>query len=153
MKHLKRLSPSALFLMTFFMGIFFTWLYPWHITLYFDEGYVRLTGVAILLISLTLNMLADRQFKKSLTPHAPFATPNTLIQKGIFALSRNPVYLALVLSQFALGFVFDTVWLLLGSVLLLILLHYLIVLDEEKMLESTFKERYRDYKKRTRRWL
>ena len=118
-----------------------------------DEGNIRLTGVVILLISLTLNILADREFKKSLTPHAPFTTPNALIQKGIFALSRNPVYIALVLSQFALGFVFDTVWLLLGSVVLLILLHYVIVLDEEKMLESIFKERYRDYKKLTRRWL
>ena len=153
MKYPKRLSPSALFLMTFMIGMFLSWLYTWRISFFMDEGNIRLTGVVILLISLTLNILADRQFKKSLTPYAPFTTPNTLIQKGIFALSRNPVYLALVLSQFALGFVFNAVWLLLSSLVLFVFLHYVIVADEEKMLEGTFKGRYRDYKKQTRRWI
>lgn len=153
MKHPKLLSPSALFLITFIMTMFLAWVYPWHVSLFMNSEMIPVTGVVILLTSLTINIFAYKEFKKSFTPHAPFKKPKVLIQKGIFAFSRNPVYLALVLSQFGLGFVFDTVWLLLGSLVLLIVFHYVIVADEEKMLESTFKESYRAYKKQTRRWI
>ncbi len=153
MKHFKQLSPSALFLITFTAGIFFSWIYPWHLSLFVDQEVLRLIGVVILLTSLILNMLSYREFKKSLTPHAPFSIPKVLIYKGVFSLSRNPVYLALVLSQFGLGFVFDTVWVLVGALILWTLLNYLVIPDEEKILESTFSVKYMHYKQHTRRWL
>lgn len=130
-----------------------SWVQPWHLSLYMDDEMIRLTGLVFLFTSLTLNTLAYREFKKSLTPHAPFTTPKVLIQKGVFTFSRNPVYLALVLSQFGLGFIFGTVWLLLGSLILLTVLHYVVVADEEKILESIFKNDYVRYKQHTRRWL
>jgi protein-S-isoprenylcysteine O-methyltransferase Ste14 len=111
------------------------------------------TGVIILIISLTFNTFAFREFKKSLTPHAPFSTPEVLLKEGVFTFSRNPVYLALVLSQFGLGFVFDTVWLLLTALILLMMLHYMVIPGEEKMLERTFKAKYLHYKQKTRRWI
>lgn len=130
-----------------------SWVQPWHLSLCMDDEMIRLTGLVFLFTSLTLNTLAYREFKKSLTPHAPFTTPKVLIQKGVFTFSRNPVYLALVLSQFGLGFIFGTVWLLLGSLILLTVLHYVVVADEEKILESIFKNDYVRYKQHTRRWL
>lgn len=147
------LSPSVLFFITLIIGIFLSWLNPWHLSLYLEKETLRLAGLTVLFISILLNAFAYRMFKKHLTPHAPFKNPLVLIQKGIFSLSRNPVYLALVLSQCGLGFVFDTVWLLLTAFILLILLQYLIVLGEEKVLERRFKKSYEDYKKGTRRWL
>lgn len=118
-----------------------------------DVEMIRFTGVVILFISLTLNTLAYKEFKKSLTPHAPFSRPTVLIQKGVFSFSRNPVYLALVLSQCGLGFVFDTVWLLLAALVLLMVLDYVVVPNEEKIVESTFKDDYVRYKQHTRRWI
>lgn len=152
MKHIKLLNPSALFLITFVTAMFFSWVSPWHLSLFFHSEMIRLAGVVILLTSLMVNILSYRAFKKSLTPHDPFSTPKVLIQKGVFRFSRNPVYLALVLSQFGLGFVFDTVWLLVGALILWIMLHSIIVPDEEKILESTFNIEYVHYKQHTRRW-
>lgn len=148
-----KLSPSALFLITFATAMSLSWVHPWHLSLYMDDEIIRLTGLVFLFTSLTLNILAYREFKKFLTPHAPFTTPKVLMQKGVFTLSRNPVYLALVLSQFGLGFVVDTVWLLLGSLILLTVLHSVVVADEEKILESIFKNDYVRYKQHTRRWM
>ena len=146
-------SPSAIFLITFGVALLLSWIHPWHVSLFMNNDTMRLSGLVILLLSFILNTLAYREFKKSLTPHAPFSTPKVLLQKGIFAFSRNPVYLALVLSQCGLGFVFDSVWLIIASIVLLIVLDYVIIVDEEKVLENTFKESYTNYKKRTRRWL
>lgn len=118
-----------------------------------DDAVVRLIGAVILCISLILNTLAYREFKKFLTPHAPFAKPKVLIKNGVFALSRNPVYLALVLSECGLAFVFNTLWLLFSATVLLIVLDTVIIRGEEKVLKSTFNNDYEYYKKQTRRWL
>ena len=136
------LSPSVWFLSTLSTGFFLSWVQPWHLSLYLQNRVIQSVGLFLLVISLILNTLAYREFKKSRTPHAPFAIPTVLIEGGIFSLSRNPVYLALVLSQCGLGFVFDTVWLLFAALILLISLHYLIVLEEAKVLKRTLKEKY-----------
>lgn len=148
-----KLSPSVLFMSTFALGLSFSFIQPWHLTLYIDAEIMRMTGITILIISLLLNTLAYRAFKKALTSHAPFIKPKVLIINGIFSLSRNPVYLALVLSQCGLGFVFDSVWILISALILLVLLNYLIIIHEEKMLESIFKETYQHYKENNRRWI
>lgn len=146
------LSPSVLFLLTLMTAVFLSWMKPWQLSLYLESETVRSAGVILLFTSLLLNMMAYRLFKKHLTPHAPFTIPAVLIDRGIFSFSRNPVYLALVLSQCGLGFVFDTVWLLFTALILFFTLHYLIVLEEEKVLKRTFKEEYERYKQNTRRW-
>lgn len=148
-----KLSPSALFLMTFISGLLLLWILPWHLTPYIESTTIQLTGIIILLLSFILNILAYREFKRSLTPHAPFVKPKVLIQKGIFSLSRNPVYLALVFAELGLAFVFDTPWLLLSALVLFIMLDTLIVRGEEEVLKSVFKKDYESYQQKTRRWL
>jgi len=149
----SKLSPSVLFIITFILGIFLTYFYPLHLTVYLNDTIVRSTGLIFLFLSLTLNIFAYKKFKGAKSPHAPFAIPTLLINDGIFSLSRNPVYLALVLSECALAFIFDTFWLIIAGALLLILLDIFIVRDEEKILESIFHDEYKAYKKKTRRWL
>lgn len=149
----SNLTPSALFLMTFACGVLLSLAYPWQVTLYMNSEVTRGLGVLLLLLSLGLNVLAYRKFKKDLTPHAPFMTPRVLITKGIFSYTRNPVYLALIVSQCALGFVFDSIWIVIFSMLLWILLDRVIVRPEEKILHDTFAHEFTKYKKMTRRWL
>ncbi len=148
-----KLSPSILFMSTFALGLALSFIQPWHLTLSIDAEIMRMTGISILILSLLLNTLAYREFKKALTPHAPFMKPKVLIKNGVFSLSRNPVYLALVLSEFGLGFVFNTFWLLISAVVLWIVLDIVIVQAEEKVIKRTFNEEYESYKKKTRRWL
>ena len=150
---ITRLTPASMFMITFFSGLMLTWLYPYHISAHMDSSLVRITGISLLVCSLILNLLAYREFKKSHTPHAPFMEPRKLIVNGIFSLSRNPVYLALVLSQSGLAFVFDMMWLILTTLILWIFLHTIIIPDEETMLKEMFYKEYNNYTKRTRRWI
>lgn len=150
---LPKLSPSALFMMTFIAGIVLSWYTPWHLSVLMDMSFIRFVGVILLLASLTLNTLSYRAFQKHNTPYAPFSNPKVLLCKGIFGLSRNPVYLALLLSQLGIACVFDSVWIILSSVVLFFTLQYLVVPEEEKALQDTFEEAYTHYTKTTRRWL
>lgn len=148
----SKLSPSALFLITFGLGLSLAWIHPWHLTSYMYGTVVRWAGVVLLMASLMVNILAYREFKKSVTPHAPFMKPKVLIINSVFSLSRNPVYLALIFSQFGLAFVFDSIWILIAAGMLWIVLDMVIVRPEENVLENTFKHEYENYKKMTRRW-
>ena len=148
----RSLSPSVLFLITLLIGVFLSWGQPWHLSLYLENRVIQMIGLCLLVISLILNTLAYREFKKSRTPHAPFMRPKVLIKNGVFAVSRNPVYLALILSQCGLGFVFDTVWILFAALILLAVLHCFIIPEEEIVLARIFKEGYERYKRHTRRW-
>lgn len=148
-----KLTPTVIFIITFILGMLISWLNPWNMTDYLSKELIRIIGVIILLISLLLNAIAYRGFKKYLTPHAPFLTPTVLLQSGVFALSRNPVYLALVLSELGLAFVFDAFWLVISSGLLLLILDRKIISEEERILQATFKTDYTAYKNKTRRWI
>lgn len=149
----SKLSPSAIFLITFGLGLLLSWSYPWHLTLYMNGTVVKWTGVMMLIVSLVVNILAYREFKKSVTPHEPFMKPRVLITNSVFSISRNPVYLALIVSQFGLAFVFDSIWIFISSAMLWIMLDMVIVRPEEKVLETSFKHAYEKYKNKTRRWL
>lgn len=152
MKHFK-LSPSTLFIVTLFSACILEWWIPLHFTEFMDYNTVRWIGVLFLLLSLILNIISYRAFKKSQTPYSPFSTPKVLIQQGIYHFSRNPIYLALVISQIGIGLILNSIWLLISSALLMILLDRYIIAKEEKSLMNHFPEQYKDYKNKTRRWI
>jgi len=91
--------------------------------------------------------------KSHATPHAPFEKATKLITIGIFKLSRNPVYLALIIVQVGFGFIVNSSWFFVTSTILFILLNHYIIPNEEKMLAESFGEEYGEYKGRVGRWV
>ncbi|HEY9129855.1 MAG TPA: isoprenylcysteine carboxylmethyltransferase family protein [Sulfurovum sp.] len=152
MRHIK-ISPTILFLMTFIVGICLSWFLPLKMTRFIAHEVTQMLGLTFLLTSFILNSLAYRMFKHHSTPHLPHSVPTVLIETGVFAFSRNPVYVALILSEVGLAFIFDRIWLVLSAAALWISLDIMIVRDEERVLENTFKQDYMEYKNKTRRWV
>lgn len=77
----------------------------------------------------------------------------TLVTSGPFRLSRNPIYVALVLLMIGIGFQFDTVWAILLALPVAAALRQLTVLPEERYLERRFGDTYQTYRRRVRRWV
>jgi protein-S-isoprenylcysteine O-methyltransferase Ste14 len=83
----------------------------------------------------------------------PALPTTTIVTSGPFRFCRNPLYGALTLIYLGLTFAFNT-WL--GMVLLvplLVIMHFGVVLREERYLEHKFGEAYRLYRSRVRRYL
>ena len=72
---------------------------------------------------------------------------------GPFRLTRNPMYLALCFLQVALGFLLNDWITLLFVVPLALILHYGVVLREERYLTAKFDALYLQYKREVRRWI
>jgi len=71
---------------------------------------------------------------------------------GLYKISRNPMYLGFnILSLSAILFINNFVVLILG--IYSIFVYHLIILGEEKFLESSFSGQYLEYKKNVRRYI
>lgn len=80
--------------------------------------------------------------------------PSTyLIREGIFAKSRNPMYLGMFLLLLGLGFCFGNLFSLITPLLFILLMHFIFVLKEEKMMEQEFRQEYQEYKVKVKRWI
>ena len=72
---------------------------------------------------------------------------------GPFRLTRNPLFVGLLLLYSGVCLVAGTPWPLLFLPVVVALLHRIVILPEERFLEDRFGNKYRDYKGRVRRWL
>ena len=110
-------------------------------------------GAVVLTGGVLVGLWAIGYFRRRDTTIIPFEQSSTLIVDGPYRLSRNPIYLAMVLIL--LG-----VWLLLGSLspalVVLLFVRWIstrFIAKEEQHLETQFGRTYLVYKARVRRWL
>ena len=101
----------------------------------------------------TLNIWTDQLFKKVNTTVKPFEKPSSLILKGPFKISRNPMYLGMALLLIGLGFVLGSITSFFGFVLFVAVMEIGFIRQEEKILLEVFGTGFEDYKKKVRRWV
>lgn len=78
--------------------------------------------------------------------------PGSLATGGIFALSRNPIYLCFDIFFAGTFLVEGSPLFLLLAIVMIVLLHALIC-REERFLKETYGQEYLDYCSRTKRYL
>lgn len=105
-----------------------------------------LVGLAVVYTGIT----TFRRFRTAVYPNRP---AKVLVDSGIYAYTRNPMYLGMTL------FYAGGVMLLLsaGALLLLpvvlVLLYTQVIVREERHLRARFPEAYAEYCRKVRRWL
>jgi protein-S-isoprenylcysteine O-methyltransferase Ste14 len=86
--------------------------------------------------------------------NVPTSKPTTtIVESGPYRLTRNPIYLAMVLALLGLAIAFNSLWLLLALAIFAPVIRYGVIAREEAYLERKFGEVYRVYRGRVRRWL
>lgn len=82
------------------------------------------------------------------------ALPTTsLVDDGVFGVSRNPIYVGMVGLLAGVGIATDNVWMLAGAACLASAIHLLVIPAEESFLARRFEAEYSGYCKRVPRWL
>jgi protein-S-isoprenylcysteine O-methyltransferase Ste14 len=79
-------------------------------------------------------------------------TKSPLVQHGLFGVSRNPIFLGMMVMLMGLLFTIPTGVTLAVTLLGIVLIHIQVRLEEPFLLEK-YGETYRDYQKRVRRWI
>jgi protein-S-isoprenylcysteine O-methyltransferase Ste14 len=120
----------------------------------FDLGVVvRGTGWLVLLCGVSLLTVAARLFKAKGTTVNPTKEPEKLVTSGLYHVTRNPMYLGMVMILSGFPFVLDSMIGLIFPVIFFLFMDRVVIPEEEKVVEGVFEEAYRKYKSQTRRWL
>lgn len=125
------------------------WFLPW--PLFGATGDV--VGWALVAAGLALMAAAVGQMLGARTTFIPRRDPGALVTRGVFGLSRNPIYLgdALVLSGLAL--VWDAVLAAPLVPMFMFTIQHRFILGEEARLRAAFGAGFDAYAARTRRWI
>ena len=114
---------------------------------------INLVGVLGLVVSVYIFIAAFNLFKSYEEDPFPSTITNRLITTGIFAYTRNPIYLSFVAFNISMFLVFENVMYFLSALGLAIWLHHWVIKIEEEYLLDQFSEQYERYKDAANRWL
>ena len=110
-------------------------------------------AVALLLVAMALFLAAVREMQRHRTTPNPYQPSTAVVSTGVFARTRNPIYVAFLLIVAAIAVGVDSAWLLVALLALLATLQLGVVRREERYLAAKFGAPYDEYRRRVRRWL
>jgi protein-S-isoprenylcysteine O-methyltransferase Ste14 len=113
----------------------------------------NLSGFVFLVSGITLNLIADRTFQHVETTVKPYQESSNLVTSGVFQISRNPIYLGMVLILIGIAVLLRSLSPLLIVIPFAILIDQIFIRVEEQMLAEKFGSTWQAYKAKTRRWL
>lgn len=131
----------AIFAMHFIEPILVLFPYPWNFL-----------GLVPVSLGAVLNIAADRELQRAGTPATPFERSRVLVERGVYRLSRNPMYLGFLLIAAGLAIWVGSLspWLVLPF-FAWALLHFFIRREERQLVQEQ-GQAYLDYCQRVNRW-
>lgn len=119
---------------------------------FFQSCIVSLAGVLFCLAGLSSLFLSLVSFGKSFRVGIDQDNPDRLVTTGLFAFTRNPIYVAFALILLGQFLLFSN-WILLVYMVATIWLFHRQVLREEEYLRKHYGQQYSEYCDRVRRYI
>lgn len=114
---------------------------------------IRWMGAVVFLAGLGLGLKGFADLRAAGTTMHPTGTASALVTDGIYARTRNPLYLAALIAFAGLGLALRSTWLLFAVPGVAIALTRLAIEPEEAYLARRFGPAYLSYTARVRRWI
>lgn len=118
-----------------------------------DDLAARAIGMAFGIAGVVLIVSAIWTLRAHDTTVMPDGTSTALVTSGPYWRFRNPIYLGEVFVMFGLAELSKNIWFVIAAFAFAALVTQLQILAEERHLEARFGDTYRDYVKRSRRWI
>jgi len=87
------------------------------------------------------------------TSSNPYRETSAFVSTGIYRFTRNPLYVSILLTSLGVAIAVNSLWLMMATAVLFILLQFGVVKQEEEYLSIKFGSVYEDYCRQVRRWL
>jgi protein-S-isoprenylcysteine O-methyltransferase Ste14 len=145
--------PPLIALVTLVLGLILDRLFPIGAAGAMLRGMPRyLIAGMLLVLGGIVAMRAIRLFQGAGTAVEPWKPTTALVTDGIFAKTRNPMYEALLFFVLGLAVGLASDWTTLLLVPAALVMHFGVVLREERYLEATFGDAYRRYQTKVPRY-
>jgi len=110
-------------------------------------------GALLIVVSIPIVIGAFWQMNKAKTSFDVRKPTTEIVTGGVFRISRNPIYLSMMLDFLGIASLVDSLWMLLLALPLAVILQKGVIEPEEHYLEQKFGETYLRYKAQVRRWI
>jgi protein-S-isoprenylcysteine O-methyltransferase Ste14 len=112
-------------------------------------------GVILLVIGIAIALSAVISFRRAQTTVSPLKpeTSTSLVSTGIFARTRNPMYLGMLIGLLAWAVYLASALALLGPVTFALYITRFQIIPEERAMHLLFGSAFTEYSQRVRRWL
>ena len=110
-------------------------------------------GALVFVAGLGVMLWAARCFARAGTTLKPFERTSTLVESGPFRVTRNPMYLGMVVMLVGAALALGTPGPWLAAAALAVILDLRFIRNEERALAASLGEPYERYRERVRRWL
>lgn len=147
-----RLPPPLVYLGAVLLGMFLhTYVVPLPLEL---PRPLRITITLILVLpGMVLMIGALGLFHRTGQDPQPWKPTPEIISRGVYRISRNPMYVSMALFQAALTLELENGWFLVLLPPVLVAIYLLAIRHEEAYLARKFGDAYLAYKASVRRWL
>lgn len=147
---MKRLLPPSLFLLSAVLSVTAGLLLP----LGPPAGLpLRVFGAVLLAVGLAVTVTGSRVFARVGTNIVTFEDPDVLVTSGLFARTRNPMYLGFLVALIGVAGIVARPAALIGALIFGLAADRWYIPFEERRMRAAFGAAYEQYAARVRRWL
>lgn len=146
------LPPPVIYIAFFALSILLQELIPLN-RLWLRTPAMHVIGWLLVALYFVFAFCAIRQFIISKNTIVTIKPATSLQTTGIYAFTRNPMYLSLVLLYSGIGILYGNYWTFFLLPLLIVVVELYVIQKEEKYLRKAFGEQYDAYRKKVRRWI
>ena len=110
-------------------------------------------GAVLVVMGIAMGGYSAISFNRAGTPVVPFEPSTVLVTGGFYRITRNPMYLGMVLLLLGFATLLGTLSAFLPLPVFVLIIQEWFIKGEERFLEEIFGEQYVAFKKRVRRWI
>ncbi len=144
-----RFPPPLVFLISTLLGVA---LHRYAIGLDWPIG-TLVIGIVVIALAVALLASAQTWFRRTGQSPVPWTPTPSLILRGPYRFTRNPMYVGMTMLQVGIGLVAGVPWIAMLALLSLAAVHWIAVVPEEQYLSATFGAPYDEYRARVPRYL
>jgi len=143
-------SPTVIFAGVLVLGFGLDMIWP---AAFLPEGWGLPLGLIVIFAAVNIKLFAAREMVRVKT-HLDIRKPTMdIATSGPFSVSRNPLYIGMILLNIGIGCIVNSLWICLLSPGLAAALQKGVIEPEEAYLEQKFGDKYLRYKAKVRRWI
>ena len=116
-------------------------------------GPVSIIGMALATSGIVLIAIALGLFRTSKTRPEPWQPASSLVNRGLYRFTRNPMYLGMAMLSLGIAMAFTSLSGVFLALAALLIIDRAVVTREEAYLKRRFGQDYVAYMARVRRWL
>jgi protein-S-isoprenylcysteine O-methyltransferase Ste14 len=144
--------PPLILLAVLVLGLLLDYLLPLDVIDALPRVLRLVVGLLLFLFGASLPIRVRRAFEAAGTNIRPDQPTNAIVTTGLFAHARNPVYLGGLIALLGLALMLGSDWMVILIVPAVLVLHYGVVVREERYLEAKFGAPYLAYKQSVPRY-